>query len=127
MVVMVGGLLASAQALAGDWRQPNGNLRGTRAVDDTSISSSTVGALRVRWTFHLPAGSDFGSFASTPVVAGGTVELFPVSLRYAWPAELDLMARLAGLALRERWGGWRREPFGADSGQHVSLYARVWP
>jgi SAM-dependent methyltransferase len=50
------------------------------------------------------------------------VRLYPGALRYAWPSELDLMARLAGLRLRERWGGWRREPFGADSGLHVSVY-----
>ena len=43
-------------------------------------------------------------------------------VRYAWPSELDLMARLAGLRLRERWGGWRREPFDAASGLHVSVY-----
>jgi SAM-dependent methyltransferase len=50
------------------------------------------------------------------------VRLLPVVLRYAWPAELDLMARLAGLRLRERWAGWRRQPFGADSTGHVSVY-----
>ena len=50
------------------------------------------------------------------------VEMYPVRLRYAWPSELDLMARLAGLRLRERWGGWRREPFGASSAGHVSVY-----
>jgi hypothetical protein len=48
----------------------------------------------------------------------------PISCRLAWPAELDVMARLAGLQLRERWGGWKREPFSADSKRHVSLYAR---
>jgi SAM-dependent methyltransferase len=51
-------------------------------------------------------------------------QLYPVSIRYAFPSELDLMARLAGLELRERWGDWRREPFTADSGRHVSVYAR---
>jgi SAM-dependent methyltransferase len=50
--------------------------------------------------------------------------LFPVQIRYAWPAELDLMARLAGLRLRERWGGWGREPFSSSSPQHVSLFER---
>lgn len=48
----------------------------------------------------------------------------PISCRLAWPAELDLMARLAGLRLRERWDGWKREPFSADSKRHVSIYAR---
>jgi SAM-dependent methyltransferase len=56
------------------------------------------------------------------VVSGDGVRLYPGAIRYAWPAELDLMARLAGLRLRERWGGWRREPFGADSATHVSVY-----
>lgn len=50
--------------------------------------------------------------------------LFPVQIRYAWPAELDLMARLAGLRLRERWGGWGHEPFSGSSPQHVSVYER---
>jgi SAM-dependent methyltransferase len=44
--------------------------------------------------------------------------------RYAWPAELDLMARLAGLRLRDRWAGWRGEPFTAESPRHVSVWAK---
>jgi SAM-dependent methyltransferase len=54
----------------------------------------------------------------------GDVRVFPVSLRYAWPSELDLMARLAGLELRDRWAGWSGEQFTSDSGTHVSVYAR---
>ncbi len=50
------------------------------------------------------------------------VRLYPVALRYAWPAELDLMAEMAGLRLQHRWGGWCEEPFTADSGTHVSVY-----
>jgi SAM-dependent methyltransferase len=56
------------------------------------------------------------------LLAGDGARLLPGAIRYAWPSELDLMARLAGLRLRERWGGWRREPFTSASGQHVSLY-----
>ena len=52
------------------------------------------------------------------------VEMFPVAIRYAYPAELDLMARLTGLRLRERHGGWREEPFTSSSQQHVSVYER---
>jgi SAM-dependent methyltransferase len=52
------------------------------------------------------------------------VELFPVAVRYAWPSELDLMARLAGLRLRCRWADWRRSPFTASSTNHISVYAR---
>ena len=51
--------------------------------------------------------------------------IYPVQLRYAWPAELDLMARLAGLRLRERWSDWRRAPFTAKSTSHISLYERA--
>jgi SAM-dependent methyltransferase len=47
-----------------------------------------------------------------------------VPFRYVWPAELDLMARLAGLRLRERWAGWDRSPFTADSGTHVSVWQK---
>ncbi len=47
---------------------------------------------------------------------------FSMPFRFAWPAELDLMARLAGLSLRERWGDWNREPFTSDSPKHVSVW-----
>jgi SAM-dependent methyltransferase len=52
------------------------------------------------------------------------IEMHPVIVRYAWPAELDLMARLAGLRLQERWSSYRREPFTSDSPSHVSVYER---
>jgi SAM-dependent methyltransferase len=45
--------------------------------------------------------------------------------RYAWPSELDLMARLAGLRLRERWGDWDRSPFTSESGKHVSVWEKA--
>jgi trans-aconitate methyltransferase len=54
----------------------------------------------------------------------GTVEHSPVPMRYAWPAELDLMARLAGMRLEHRWGGWLGEPFTARSSSHVSVYVK---
>ena len=50
------------------------------------------------------------------------VKVNPIVCRYAWPSELDLMARLAGLRLHERWGGWNGEPFTADSRLHVSVF-----
>jgi SAM-dependent methyltransferase len=52
------------------------------------------------------------------------VRLNPVVQRYAWPSELDLMARNAGLRLKGRWGGWDREPFTSSSNVHVSVYGR---
>jgi Methyltransferase domain len=54
----------------------------------------------------------------------GTVEASPTEMRYAWPSELDLMARLAGMRLRDRWAGWRREPFTGLSPSHVSVYEK---
>lgn len=54
----------------------------------------------------------------------GGIRLAPIVCRYAWPSELDLMARMAGLRLKERWGGWEREPFTADSRNCVSVYGR---
>jgi SAM-dependent methyltransferase len=52
------------------------------------------------------------------------VQSFPVEFRYAWPSELDLMARIAGLTLENRWAGWQREPFTSLSRAHVSVYRR---
>ncbi|MEJ2330750.1 MAG: class I SAM-dependent methyltransferase [Gammaproteobacteria bacterium] len=52
------------------------------------------------------------------------IHLNPVVQRYAWPSELDLMARIAGLRLKNRWGGWSQEPFGSSSSMHVSVYGR---
>ena len=43
------------------------------------------------------------------------LKLYPVKIRYVWPSELDLMAQLAGLALRHRWASWRKDPFTASS------------
>jgi len=53
------------------------------------------------------------------------VEFAPVVQRYAWPSELDLMARMAGLRLERRWGGWKGEAFGPKSEAHVSVYGRA--
>jgi hypothetical protein len=52
------------------------------------------------------------------------IRLGPIVTRYAWPAELDLMARIAGLHLKERWGGWGQEPFTAASTNCISVYGR---
>jgi SAM-dependent methyltransferase len=55
----------------------------------------------------------------------GTVDRLSVPFRYVWPSELDLMAQLAGMRLRERWGGWRREPFTSESDKHVSVWEKL--
>ena len=56
------------------------------------------------------------------VITEGNVRLYPVQIRYAWPSELDLMAQLAGLRLRERWSNWQRKPFSSESMHHISIY-----
>jgi SAM-dependent methyltransferase len=54
----------------------------------------------------------------------GTGGLFVTPQRYVWPSELDLMARIAGLTLVERWADWSRSPFTADSPSHVSVWVK---
>ena len=93
---------------------------------------------------RLPPGETVRAFAVTPAYLGfdeydvasqglishhyriedGQLRLVSMPFRYVWPAELDLMARLAGLTLQERWGGWRRQPFTADSTSHVSVWRK---
>jgi SAM-dependent methyltransferase len=60
-------------------------------------------------------------------VVDGRLEVVSMPFRYVWPAELDLMARLAGMTLRERWSGWKREPFTSDSTGHVSVWEKPGP
>jgi SAM-dependent methyltransferase len=55
-------------------------------------------------------------------IVDGRLERLSVPFRYAWPSELDLMAQLAGMSLRERWGGWQHEPFTSESRKHVSVW-----
>jgi SAM-dependent methyltransferase len=54
----------------------------------------------------------------------GLFERTSMPFRYVWPSELDLMAQLAGMTLRERWSGWKREPFTSDSTSHVSVWEK---
>jgi SAM-dependent methyltransferase len=58
-------------------------------------------------------------------VRDGELEALSIPFRYVWPAELDLMARIAGMTLRERWGGWEREPFTSESARHVSVWQKA--
>jgi SAM-dependent methyltransferase len=58
-------------------------------------------------------------------VVDNQLEVFSAPYRYVWPSELDLMARLAGMTLRERWSGWQREPFTSDSTTHVSVWEKT--
>lgn len=59
------------------------------------------------------------------VIRDGDVRLYPIQIRYVWPSELDLMAQLAGLRLRERWSSWQQESFTTQSQKHISIYEPV--
>lgn len=56
------------------------------------------------------------------VIREDGIRLFPVKIRYAHVPELELMARLAGMRLRERWADWDRSPFSSGSGKHISVW-----
>jgi len=58
-------------------------------------------------------------------VGAGRAETFSLPYRYVWPAELDLMARIGGMRLRERWSDWRRTPFTGESASHVSVWEKL--
>jgi SAM-dependent methyltransferase len=93
---------------------------------------------------RLPPGETVRAFALTPThlgfdeydvvgqglishhysVVDGKLEVVSMPFRYVWPSELDLMARMAGMTLRERWSGWKREPFTGDSTKHVSVWEK---
>jgi SAM-dependent methyltransferase len=93
-------------------------LRDDQYVDAESIE---VDAVRLDVLRHDPAKQMLDE--SHVSISGTGVRLNPVVQRYAWPAELDLMARIAGLRLKERWDGWNREPF-SGKGNVVSVYGR---
>ncbi len=95
-----------------------------RLRDDQYVDAERIEVDQVRFDVgrHDPATQrlDESHVALTPQ----GLRLYPIVCRYAWPSELDLMARIAGLTLHDRWGGWQREPFTAASRLHVSVYAR---
>lgn len=94
---------------------------------------------------RLPPGETIHVFAATPTHVGfeeydvarqiafshhywvidGELETFSTPHRYVWPSELDLMARLAGMTLRERWDDWHRSPFTSESRNHISVWEKV--
>ncbi len=58
-------------------------------------------------------------------IGDGRAESYSIPFRYVWPSELDLMAQLAGLRLRDRWDGWTEKPFTSESAQHVSVWQKL--
>lgn len=88
-----------------------------------SASLRDLDSVRLDVSVHDPV-SQVVDFRHLDVTEEG-IRMYPGRLRYAWPSELDLMARLAGLRLRNRWADWRCSPFRAGSRSHVSVYERV--
>ena len=78
-----------------------------------------------KWAFDVYDVATQAMSSNYVEVVDGRGEYTTIPFRYVWPAELDLMAQLAGLRLRERWAGWRREPFTSESRQHVSIWEKV--
>ncbi len=127
--------LTTQQAQAACFRNAAGHLvPGGRFLIETSLPP-----LR-----HLPPGQDILGYRTGPggivsysfdhasqqyrghyaEFSHGTGQYRTIPFRYVWPSELDLMAQLAGLQLRDRWAGWNREPFTTDSHSHVSVWEK---
>jgi SAM-dependent methyltransferase len=77
-----------------------------------------------RWAFDVYDVATQAMSSNYVRVVDGRGEYRSIPFRYVWPAELDLMAQLAGLRLRDRWAGWTREPFTSESGRHVSVWEK---
>lgn len=86
------------------------------------VSRVETGEVVINASMHDPVTQRTRS--SHMVFTEDGIRMVPIHIRYAWPSELDLMAELAGLVLKERWSGWRNQPFTASSEAHVSVYGR---
>lgn len=122
--------------VAGDGRPDD---PGTRRVDANRSRDSSSIAVRSGSPRRSSAGGDGGGyvgfdqydvvtqeFSSTHVTVtpDGTGRFRRIPFRYAWPAEMDLMARIAGMRLRHRWADWDRSELTAESTKHVSVWAK---
>ncbi|GIF76656.1 class I SAM-dependent methyltransferase [Asanoa siamensis] len=93
----------------------NGQRVNTRALTEDEV--------RMEYELHDPVAQTV-TYQRVTIDATGRTTLRPLLLRYCWPSELDLMARLAGLRLTARYTDWDRSPFTKDSRRHVSVYGR---
>ncbi len=95
-----------------------------RLVDDQYVEAEAVGVDEVRLDVgqHDPVHQILDE--SHVSLSRDGVRLTPIVTRYAWPSELDLMAQIAGLRLKDRWGGWNREPYDSGTENLVSVYGR---
>ncbi len=95
-----------------------------RLRDDQYVDAEAIGVDRVKLDVgrHDPVLQMLDE--SHILLTHEGVRLSPIVCRYAWPSELDLMARIGGLRLKERWAGWNRDPFNSTSRTHISIYGR---
>lgn len=93
--------------------------RNNQYVETEAIE---VDAVRLDVLRHDPATQMIEE--SHVLLSEASIRFNPVVQRYSWPSELDLMARIAGLRLKQRCGGWHQQPFNSDSRVHVSVYGR---
>ncbi len=77
-----------------------------------------------RWAFDIYDPATQAMSSNYITLEGGRGEYHSIPFRYVWPAELDLMAQLAGMRLRDRWEDWARRPFTGESRQHVSVWEK---
>jgi SAM-dependent methyltransferase len=97
----------------------------SRYIRNQNVTVTTIelNEVRLAVSLHDPLSQTVSSQHVT--IANDGTRCYPIQLRYAWPSELDLMARLAGLQLMERWSTWQRAPFSATDSSHVSLYGHI--
>ena len=87
-----------------------------------SVSRMAADRVHLEMSLYSPISQTVQSFHA--ILGNDHLRLYPVRVRYAFVSELDLMARIAGLTLRERWSSWSRQPFDESCTTHVSVWAR---
>ena len=94
----------------------------TRFTRNQAVVATQVGVDRLKLdvSSHDPVSQR--TISQHVLIAEGGIKLYPVRVRYAWPSELDLMARLAEMRLQSRWSDWKGSAFNAASTQHISIY-----
>lgn len=94
-----------------------------KRLQNTEVTSVEVGRVLLSFSRTDPATQTIAS-QQVMITEEGT-KMVPVHLRYIWPSEMDLMAKVAGMELRERYGSWKRDPFTSSSVSHISVYGRA--
>jgi SAM-dependent methyltransferase len=97
-----------------------GRFDGGQSVRATEVGENVV---KIDISKHDPVLQQVSS--QHAVITDEGIRLYPVFLRYAWPSELDMMARVAGMKLVDRWGDWERGIFSSSSGKHISVYKLI--